>query len=206
MAEYELLPASTNVRTHREASVMRRSGRSIEISRLISRSLRTVIDNTVLGERTLVVDCDVLQADGSTRTTAITGAYAALVMAQERWLSEGLIEKPFLKTGIAAVSIGVLQDGTLVLDPDYQEDSTCVADLNVIMTHDGRLIEMHGGAEKDPIDFECLYEIGKLARIGIDIFVAHLQKQKPPVLVSDQATKSPLFSLKGRHNKSSVTQ
>ena len=200
MGEYALMPASTKTRTIREASVMRRSGRSVEISRLISRSLRTVIDDTVLGERTIVVDCDVLQADGSTRTASITAASAALLMAQQRWIADGTIEKPFLKDGIAAVAVGVLADGQLVLDPDYREDSEGVADINVIMTHAGKLIEMQGGAEKEPIEWEYIDEIRELALGGlatiIQFFKKHpfsLEKTTPK-----REQKIPLFSLKKR--------
>jgi len=201
MAEYALLPASTKIRTNREASMMRRSGRSIEISRLISRSLRTVIDDTVLGERTIVVDCDVLQADGSTRTASITAASAALLMAQQRWIADGTIEKPFLKDGIAAVAIGVLADGQLVLDPDYHEDSEGVADINIIMTYTGTLIEMQGGAEKEPIAWERMDEIRTFANEGLAKIIQFFKKHMPPTFehtMPKRQEKVPLFSLKSR--------
>lgn len=201
MAEYALMPASTKTRTIREASVMRRSGRSIEISRLISRSLRTVIDDTVLGERTVVVDCDVLQADGSTRTASITAATAALLMAQQRWIADGTIEKPFLKDGIAAVALGIFEDDQLVLDPDYHEDSQGVADINVIMTYAGKLIEMQGGAEKEPFDWERLDEIRQLSSDGLAKIIAFFKKNMPPTFehtVLKRTEKVPLFSLKMR--------
>ncbi len=200
MAEYALMPASTQTRTVREASVMRRAGRSVEISRLMSRALRTVIDETVLGERTLVVDCDVFQADGSTRTASITAASAALLMAQQRWLADGTIEKPFLKDGIAAVSIGVLEAGQLVLDPDYREDSVGIADINVIMTYTGKLIEMQGGAEKDPIDWDCINEVRELACGGVEKIVQFFKTHMPTIeqTAPKRDEKVPLFSLKRR--------
>lgn len=199
-AEYGLLPASTSVRTVREIAVMRRQGRSVEISRLISRSLRSVIDLTVLGERTLIVDCDVLQADGGTRTTSITAAYAALLMAQNRLLQEKIIDKPFLRDTIAAVSVGILPDKTIVLDPDYQEDSGGIADINVIMTHTGQLIELQGGAEKQPIDWECIGKTGQLAQKGIFSIAQFLAKNPPPNnhLGKPKKEKVPLFSLQNR--------
>ncbi len=203
MAEYALLPASTKVRTNREASVMRRSGRSIEISRLISRSLRTVIDNTVLGEQTIFVDCDVLQADGCTRTVSISAAHVALSMAQERWLAHGTIKQPFLKEGIAAVAVGMLLDKTLVLDPDYHEDSTSIADLNIVMTYSGKLIEMQGGAEQEPIDWECMGEIASLARGGIETIASFVEKHAPPKPIKKPEAKVPLFSLQNRQSHSS---
>lgn len=200
MAEYALMPASTKTRTTREASVMRRSGRSIEISRLVSRVLRTVIDDTVLGERTIAVDCDVLQADGSTRTASITAASAALFMAQQRWIADGTIEKPFLKDGIAAVALGVVDD-QLLLDPDYQEDSAGCADINVIMTYSGALIEMQGGAEKEPIDWKRIDEIRVLSLEALASIRSFFKLHMPPTFedtVPARDEKMPLFSLKRR--------
>jgi ribonuclease PH len=201
MAEYALMPASTQTRTVREASVMRRSGRSLEISRLISRALRTVIDDTILGERTITVDCDVLQADGSTRTASITAASAALLMAQNRWIADGTIEKPLLKDGIAAVALGMLANGQLVLDPDYQEDSEGMADMNVIMTYAGKLIEMQGGAEKEPLEWERIEEVRGLALSGLETIIQFFKKHMPPTFehrISKREQKVPLFSLKMR--------
>lgn len=200
-AEYALLPASTKIRTVREVSAMRRAGRSVEISRLISRVLRTVADDSVLGERTIIVDCDVLQADGSTRTASITAASWALFMAQERWLGDGTIEKPFLKDGVAAVAMGMLYDGQLVLDPDYQEDSTCVADINVIMTYAGKLIEMQGGAEKELIDWDRIEEVRRMACGAIKTMVQFYHDHPRPLveqLLPTGEEKIPLFSLANR--------
>ncbi len=208
-AEYALLPASTISRTNREASMMRRNGRSIEISRLISRSLRTVIDTRVLGERTLMVDCDVLQADGGTRVASITGAYAALMMAQQRLLADGVLEKPFLKDGIAAVSVAVLKDGSLALDPDYLEDSSCVADINFIMTYSGKLIEVQGGAEKEPVEWDVLREASDLACAGAKQIVSFFDSHKPldhdaSKFDTNKDTRASLFSLQKRFQQVST--
>lgn len=147
-AEYEMLPRSTNTRSDRESRKGKVGGRTHEISRLIGRSLRAVIDTKALGENTLVLDCDVLQADGGTRTAAITGAYVALADAIEDARAKGLIKpnaQP-LSGSIAAVSVGVV-DGVPVLDLDYPEDSTADTDMNVVMTGDGRFVEVQGTAE-----------------------------------------------------------
>lgn len=193
-AEYALLPASTIVRTAREISQMRRQGRAVEISRLISRSLRSIIDLSVIVDQTIFVDCDVLQADGGTRTAAITGSYLALVMAQQRLLDEGAITKPFLKDTVAAVSIGVLADHSLILDPNYQEDNQAVADINIVMTHEGRLIELQGGAEKEPIAWSLMDQVAVLAKIGIDS-IKELVQLQPASLEAQKKIKVPLFSL-----------
>lgn len=156
-AEYAMLPRSTHTRSDRESVKGRIGGRTHEISRLIGRSLRAVIDLSALGENTIQLDCDVLQADGGTRTAAITGAYVALVDAVEKGRSLGLI-KPDAEpiTGsVAAVSVGVV-DGEPVLDLDYPEDSSADTDMNVVMTGDGRFIEVQGTAEGVPFDRELL--------------------------------------------------
>lgn len=205
-AEYALLPTSTVTRTTREISQMRRQGRSVEISRLISRSLRTITDLSAIVDQTITIDCDVLQADGGTRTAAITGSYLALVMAQQRLLHEGLITKPLLKNTIAAVSIGVLPDHTLILDPNYQEDSQAVADINIVMTHDGHLIELQGGAEKEPIAWALIDQVALLAQTGI-ASIKKLIQANPPTLTpvdTSKKIKVPLFSLMNRHHQPSV--
>jgi ribonuclease PH len=161
-AEYSLLPASTGDRTQREASRGRQGGRTIEIQRLIGRALRGVCDFEALGERTLWLDCDVLQADGGTRCAAITGAWVAAARALDRFgLSKAL-------TGsVAAVSVGIV-DGEALLDLDYSEDSRAETDMNVVMTGDGRLIEVQATAERDPFSRELLDELLDLAAIGIE--------------------------------------
>lgn len=145
-AEYGMLPRATNTRTSREAVAGRQSGRSQEIQRLIGRSLRAVVDLEVLGERTLQIDCDVLQADGGTRTASITGAYLALEDAVESLMRAGdLVQSPVLQP-VAAISVGIF-DGMPVLDLDYAEDSCCDTDMNVVMTAEGHFVEIQGTAE-----------------------------------------------------------
>jgi len=161
-AEYSLLPASTGQRTQREASTGRQKGRTVEIQRLIGRAVRAVADFKALGERTLWLDCDVLQADGGTRCAAICGAWVAARRALDRFgLSKAL-------TGsVAAVSVGVVDDVAL-LDLDYSEDSNAEVDVNVVMTGDGRFVEVQSTAEKVPFDRARLDELLDLAAAGID--------------------------------------
>ena len=166
-AEYEMLPRSTNTRSDRESRKGRVGGRTHEISRLIGRSLRAVIDTRELGENTLVLDCDVLQADGGTRTAAITGAYVALADAVADARSRGLLgaaARP-LTGSIAAVSVGIV-DGRPVLDLDYPEDSTAETDMNVVMTGDGRFVEVQGTAEGSAFDRALLDGLLDLATLG----------------------------------------
>ena len=166
-AEYEMLPRSTNTRSDRESRRGRVGGRTHEISRLIGRSLRAIIDTSALGENTIVLDCDVLQADGGTRTAAITGAYVALADAIDDARSRGLVAtgaRP-LTGSIAAVSVGVV-GGTPVLDLDYPEDSTAETDMNVVMTGDGRFVEVQGTAEGEAFDRAALDALLDLAADG----------------------------------------
>jgi ribonuclease PH len=161
-AEYSLLPASTGERTEREASRGKQGGRTIEIQRLIGRALRSVCDFEALGERTLWLDCDVLQADGGTRCAAISGAYVAARRALDHMgLSKAL-------TGsVAAVSVGIVE-GRALLDLDYAEDSSAETDMNVVMTADGRLVEVQATAERDPFSRELLDDLLDLAAGGIE--------------------------------------
>src|SRR5919199_6822195 len=165
-AEYSLLPASTGERTDREAARGKQGGRTIEIQRLIGRSIRSVTDFKALGERTLWVDCDVLQADGGTRCAAICGAYVAGARALDRF---GLGR--VFRQSVAAVSVGIVGDVPL-LDLDYSEDSTAEVDMNVVMTGDGRLVEVQATAEKDPFTRERLDELLELAAAGIERITA----------------------------------
>ena len=163
-AEYAMLPRSTNTRSDRESVKGRIGGRTHEISRLVGRSLRAVIDTKALGENTIVLDCDVLQADGGTRTAAITGAYVALVDAIEDARARGLIAASAqpLTGSVAAVSVGVV-DGRAVLDLDYPEDSTAQTDMNVVMTGSGAFIEVQGTAEGTPFsraELDVLLDLG----------------------------------------------
>jgi ribonuclease PH len=170
-AEYGMLPRSTNTRSDREAARGKQSGRTQEIQRLIGRSLRSVIDLAALGERTLQIDCDVIQADGGTRTASITGGFVAAYDAI-RWLRErGMIETQPVLDFVAAVSVGVFQ-GVPLLDLDYAEDSTCETDMNVVMTGSGGFVEVQGTAEGKPFTREQMDTLLELARQGIASLVA----------------------------------
>jgi ribonuclease PH len=166
-AEYGMLPASTGQRKQRDATRGRLDGRTVEIQRLIGRSLRGVIDFKALGERTIYLDCDVLQADGGTRCASITGAYVALSLACERLRSEGSLESSPLTGSLAAVSCGMV-GGVALLDLDYSEDSTAEVDANVVMTGDGGLVEVQATAERTPLSRAHLDELLALAADGIE--------------------------------------
>jgi ribonuclease PH len=166
-AEYGMLPASTGDRKQRDATKGRLDGRSVEIQRLIGRSLRGVIDLSKLGERTVYLDCDVLQADGGTRCASITGAYVALALACARLQADGKLEDSPLTGSVAAVSCGMVE-GIALLDLDYSEDSTAEVDANVVMTGDGGLIEVQATAERTPLSRAHLDELLALAGDGIE--------------------------------------
>jgi ribonuclease PH len=165
-AEYGMLPRSTNTRARREAAEGKQSGRTHEIQRLIGRSLRAVTDLTLLGERTLRVDCDVLEADGGTRCASITGAWVALAQACAWMRGRGLIAAEPLRDQVAAVSVGVL-DGDALLDLDYVEDSACDTDMNVVMTANGGFVELQGTAEGAPFSRAQFDALLGLAEAGI---------------------------------------
>ncbi|HET9024420.1 MAG TPA: ribonuclease PH [Burkholderiaceae bacterium] len=170
-AEYGMLPRSTNTRSDREAARGKQSGRTQEIQRLIGRSLRSVVDLAALGERTLHIDCDVIQADGGTRTASITGGFVAAYDAI-RWLRErGMIETLPVLDFVAAVSVGVFQ-GVPLLDLDYVEDSTCETDMNVVMTGSGGFVEVQGTAEGRPFTREQMDTLLELARHGVRSLIA----------------------------------
>jgi ribonuclease PH len=166
-AEYGMLPASTGDRKQRDVSKGRPDGRTVEIQRLIGRSLRGVIDFKALGERTVWIDCDVLEADGGTRCAAITGGYVALELALRRLVAEGKLDKVPLSQSVAAVSCGVV-GGRALLDLDYSEDSTAEVDANVVMTGDGGLVEVQATAERTPLSRASLDELLALAASGIE--------------------------------------
>jgi ribonuclease PH len=166
-AEYAMLPASTGERKRRDISKGRPDGRSVEIQRLIGRSLRGVIDFKALGERTVWIDCDVLEADGGTRCAAITGGYVALELAMRRLISEGKLTELPLTQSVAAVSCGVV-GGRALLDLDYSEDSTAEVDANVVMTGDDGLVEVQATAERTPLSRASLDELLALAASGIE--------------------------------------
>ncbi|MHB9149620.1 MAG: ribonuclease PH [Thermoleophilia bacterium] len=165
-AEYSLLPASTGQRSSREAVSGRQGGRTVEIQRLIGRSLRAITQLTDLGERTVYVDCDVIEADGGTRCAAISGGYLALHLALKRAVDARVIKTYPLRDSVAAVSVGIV-GGMPVLDLDYAQDSTADVDMNVIMTGSGRLIEVQATAEKAPFDRTGLDQLLDLAAAGI---------------------------------------
>lgn len=165
-AEYGMLPRSCKSRVVRESLRGRPSGRTQEIQRLIGRSLRAVVDLKELGERTIVVDCDVVQADGGTRCLSITGSFIALHDAIEKLTKQGLIEDCRIKDYVAAVSVGII-DGKGYLDLDYEEDSKADVDMNVVMTGNGKFIEIQGTAEKEPFDRSKLDRLLELAKKGV---------------------------------------
>jgi ribonuclease PH len=174
-AEYGMLPRATNTRTDREAARGKQSGRTQEIQRLIGRSLRAVVDLSSLGARTIHIDCDVLQADGGTRTASITGAFVALQDAIAFLRQKSLLQKDPVRDFVAAVSVGVYQ-GTPVLDLDYAEDSSCDTDMNVVMTGAGRFVEVQGTAEGEPFSRAEADALLALAERGIAELIGHQKK------------------------------
>lgn len=174
-AEYGMLPRSTGSRMDREAAKGKQSGRTQEIQRLIGRSLRAVIDLEKLGERSIQIDCDVIQADGGTRTASITGAYVALADAINHLLNTGKLQTSPLKQAVAAISVGIYK-GQPVLDLDYIEDSDCDTDMNVVMTADGGFVEIQGTAEGEPFDRSAMNAMLDLAALGIGKLVIKQQE------------------------------
>jgi ribonuclease PH len=170
-AEYSMLPCATATRTPREITKGRASGRTMEIQRLIGRSLRSVIDLNALGERSVLLDCDVIQADGGTRTAAITGACMALSLALRQLVKFGVLKRSPMRDVVAATSVGIV-GGVPMLDLCYQEDSQAEVDMNVVMTGSGRFVEVQATAEKTPFGDAQLAELLSLARKGIDELVA----------------------------------
>jgi ribonuclease PH len=174
-AEYAMLPRATAKRTPREVTKGRPSGRTHEIQRLIGRALRSVIDTSVLGERTVAIDCDVIQADGGTRTASITGAFVALSLAVRQLMKFGSLKKSPIRDSVAAISVGLVR-GVPLLDLNYEEDSQADVDMNVVMTGSGKFVEVQGTAEHDPFDDAQMAQLITLARSGIAKLV-ELQKQ-----------------------------
>jgi len=188
-AEYGMLPRSTQERTFRESQRGRVGGRTSEIQRLIGRALRAVTDLRVLGERNLILDCDVIQADGGTRTASITGAFVALHYALSKLVASGVIERLPLVEPVAAVSVGIV-DGTIVLDLCYDEDHRAFTDMNVAMTDSGRLVEVQGTAEVKPFTEEEMHKMIELARKGI----RELIKAQKRAIVSEKKSPSRDFT------------
>jgi ribonuclease PH len=165
-AEYAMLPRSTLTRTQREVAKGRQSGRTLEIQRLIGRSLRTVVDLNALGERSVIVDCDVIQADGGTRTASITGAYVALVLAIRKLTAFGTLKRMPVKDHVAAISVGILR-GTPLLDLNYEEDSQADVDMNVVMTGAGEYVELQATGEKAAFNDGQLTQLIALGAAGV---------------------------------------
>lgn len=165
-AEYSMLPRSTHTRTPRDSLTGRGSGRAFEIQRLIGRSLRAITDLNTFGERTIWIDCDVIQADGGTRSASITGAYVALVDAFRKLIKDGVIEKIPIKDSVAAISVGKV-DGKMLLDLNYEEDSKAEVDMNIVMTGSGKFVEIQGTGEESVFTEKEANELIKLARKGI---------------------------------------
>ncbi len=174
-AEYAMLPRATSTRTQREVSKGRQSGRTHEIQRLIGRSLRAVVDLKLLGERSIIVDCDVLQADGGTRTAAITGAYVALAIALKTLVQYKVVAKSPLLDSVAATSVGIV-GGQAMLDLAYEEDSRADVDMNVVMTGTGKFIELQATSEREPFNDDQLAVLLTLGRNGVKQLI-ELQKQ-----------------------------
>ena len=173
-AEYAMLPRATQTRTAREIGRGGPSGRTHEIQRLIGRSLRAVADMKVLGERTITIDCDVLQADGGTRTAAITGAYVALALASQHLLKAGKVQRSVVTNQVAAISVGIVAN-TPLLDLKYDEDSRAQVDMNIVCPSEGRFIELQGTAEKGPFSREQMEELLALGMRGIEVLIAKQQ-------------------------------
>lgn len=172
-AEYSMLPRATNTRNRRESSKGKLTGRTMEIQRLIGRSLRAVVDLEKLGERSIIVDCDVIQADGGTRTASITGGFVALRLAINKLLANGELTEDPIKEHLAAISVGILPDGTVVTDLDYQEDSSAAVDMNLVMTEAGRFVEIQGTGEEATFDDNELNALLLHGKAGIEDLIAY---------------------------------
>ncbi len=177
-AEYSMLPRATSERSPREASRGKQGGRTMEIQRLIGRALRSVVRMDELGERTIWIDCDTIQADGGTRAASITGGFVALCLAVKRLMEEGKIETNPIKDYLAAVSVGLVE-GEPMLDLDYEEDSKAGTDMNVAMTGNGKYVELQGTAEEEPFDREEFDALVKLATRGINLLVERQKEVLP---------------------------
>lgn len=183
-AEYSMLPRATNTRNRRESSKGKLSGRTMEIQRLIGRSLRTVVDLEKLGERSIIVDCDVIQADGGTRTASITGAFVALQLAINKLMQTGELSENPIKEHLAAISVGILEDDSYAVDLDYIEDSACQVDMNLVMTESGRFVEIQGTGEEATFDGDQLNHLLHYGKEAIESLIAY---QKEALYVQNTA-------------------
>lgn len=168
-AEYAMLPSSTHTRSDRERKGP--GGRTQEIQRLIGRSLRSIVDLTKLGERSILIDCDVIVADGGTRTTSISGAYIALEMAVRKLIKDGLLTQNPIKDGLAAISIGINKNNEVIADLNYEEDSSCGTDMNIVMTSSGKFVEVQGTAEGEPFSMEHLQALLGCAQKALQVVI-----------------------------------
>lgn len=169
-AEYSMLPSATHSRNRRERNGA--SGRTQEIQRLIGRALRSIVDMKKLGERTVQIDCDVIVADGGTRTTSISGAYVALSLAVKKLMAEGLLKESPIIEQLAAISVGINTNGKAIADLNYEEDSTCETDMNVVMTRSGKFVEIQGTAEKNPFSHDQMMALMECAKNSLDVVFA----------------------------------
>ncbi|MDT2797199.1 ribonuclease PH [Enterococcus cecorum] len=183
-AEYSMLPRATNTRNRRESSKGKLSGRTMEIQRLIGRSLRAVVDLEKLGERSVIVDCDVIQADGGTRTASITGAFVALQLAINKLMQTGELSENPIKEHLAAISVGILEDDSYAVDLDYIEDSACQVDMNLVMTESGRFVEIQGTGEEATFDGDQLNHLLHYGKEAIESLIAY---QKEALYVQNTA-------------------
>lgn len=183
-AEYSMLPRATNTRNSRESSKGKLSGRTMEIQRLIGRSLRAVVDLEKLGERSIIVDCDVIQADGGTRTASITGAFVALQLAINKLMQTGELSENPIKEHLAAISVGILEDDSYAVDLDYIEDSACQVDMNLVMTESGRFVEIQGTGEEATFDGDQLNHLLHYGKEAIESLIAY---QKEALYVQNTA-------------------
>lgn len=183
-AEYSMLPRATNTRNRRESAKGKLSGRTMEIQRLIGRSLRAVVDLEKLGERSIIVDCDVIQADGGTRTASITGAFVALQLAINKLMQTGELSENPIKEHLAAISVGILEDDSYAVDLDYIEDSACQVDMNLVMTESGRFVEIQGTGEESTFDGDQLNHLLHYGKEAIESLIAY---QKEALYVQNTA-------------------
>lgn len=173
-AEYNMLPGSTHTRSRRERNKV--GGRTQEIQRLIGRALRAVVDLEKLGERSVTIDCDVLVADGGTRTTSVSGAYVALEMAMQKLMNEGKIKENPLKDRLGALSVGIDKEGKIIADLNYEEDSSCETDMNIVMTKSGKFVELQGTAEGEAFSYDHLLGLVECAKEALkSVFAAQDQ-------------------------------
>ena len=169
-AEYSMLPSATHSRNKRERNGA--SGRTQEIQRLIGRALRSIVDLKKLGERTVQIDCDVIVADGGTRTTSISGAYVALSLAVKKLMADGLLKESPIIEQLAAISVGINKNGKAIADLNYEEDSTCETDMNIVMTRSGKFVEIQGTAEKNPFSHDQMMALMECAKNSLDVVFA----------------------------------